>query len=174
MNLLTPHILTGDHVPARWCASLNELLASCFGGMKLDDMPPATQRAILLQGEQVIAHAAVQAREFPLPGGPAAGFILGCVCTHPQARQKGIGTAVTHTVLENLDIRLGQFVVLNCGEGVTGYYAKMGFERIAERAEYTRNGRREVDPDPVMGMSLLPAFDVRRLYCDPFPLGSDF
>jgi predicted GNAT family N-acyltransferase len=173
-NMLTTLILNGNEVPAHLYTSLGALITGCFGGMKLKDLPPATQRAVLLQGGQVIAHAAVQARVFPMTAGPLPGFILGCVCTHPDARQKGIGTAITQSLLAKLDIRLEQFIVLNCGESVTGFYAKMGFVRVAEQAVYTRNGQREVDSDPVMGMGISPSFDVRLLRYDPFPLGEDF
>jgi predicted GNAT family N-acyltransferase len=171
--MLIPLIL-GNEVPVHLFASLDALIALCFGGMNLKNLPPATQRALLLQGEQVVAHAAVQARVFPVAGKSLRGFVLGCVCTHPDARQKGIGTVVTQALLEKLDTRWGQFVVLNCGESVTGFYAKMGFERVAKQAEYTRTGRREVDPDPVMGMCLMPGFDIQLLRCEPFPIGEDF
>ena len=167
-------ILTLDEMPDRLCASLDDLIALSFEGLRLGDLPPASKRAVLVQDDQILAHAAVQARSFPIGDRSFQGYILGCVCTHPDARQKGIGTKVTLSLLAALDICSGPFVVLNCGESVTAFYAKIGFMLIAQNAAYIRDGRLEIDPDPVMAIGLSPDFDVWQLKCDPFHLGQDF
>ena len=49
----------------------------------------------------------------------------------------------------------------------------MGFQSLAPRASYRRNGAVQIDEDPVMGMAL-GAFDLERLRTEIFPVGDNF
>jgi predicted N-acetyltransferase YhbS len=167
-------IFEGDAVPVDLAFSLDDLLAICFGGMRLSQTPPATRHALILHDGGVAVHAAVQARTFPIAGQGRAGYILGFVCTHPQMRHQGLGTAVVQALLRNLDSRQGGFVVLNCGINMVRFYEQMRFVMVAERAAYVRQGRWEVDADPVLGIALAPGYDLTSLRCDVFPIGEDF
>lgn len=161
------------NVPEGWRAALDRMVVASFGGWSLADMPPAHRRCVVVAGEHVLSHAAAQRRTFELPTGVHAGHIVGCVCTAPEQRERGMATRATLELLQGLKVEGSPFAVLNCGEERCAFYRRMGFHSLAPRASYRRGGAVEVDEDPVMGIAL-GEFDLDLLKADVFPVGDDF
>ena len=161
------------NVPTPWHAALDQIVAASFGGWSLADMPPAHRRCVVVSGERILSHAAAQRRTFALPTGEHTGYIIGCVCTAPEQRGRGMGTRATLELLQNLRKDGAPFAVLNCGEERCGFYRRMGFRPLAPRASYRRDGSIQIDEDPVMGMAL-GDFDLDVLKTDVFAVGDDF
>lgn len=164
-------VLTGGAILLQFIQPLQALLAVSF---KLAELPGTTQRVLVIQDAQGVAHAAVQARNFYAAHTDWAGYLLGLVCTRPDMRHRGLASAGIAALLQSLDQRLGQFVVLNRGAPVTPFYYNLGFKKLAERAAYQRGGRPEIDNDPALGKSLADHFDLEPLRADVFRIGEDF
>ena len=167
-------LLGSNYIPSRLTFSLDELIASCFAGMRLGDIPPVNCRAMITRGDFVLVHAALQQRRFRIYEKVHNGYLLGFVCTDAKMRHKGLGTRVTKSLIRQLDRSKGDFVVLNCGEDVAGFYSSLGSESLARKAEYIRDGRTEIDDDPVLGKSIRDGFSLESLRCEVFPVGKDF
>jgi predicted GNAT family N-acyltransferase len=160
-------------VPPLWHQALDQTIAASFGGWGLDKMPQAHRRCAVVGQGKVLSHAAAQSRVFALPTGSYTGYIIGGVCTAPGQRGHGMGTRVTLELLGALKRDGGRFAVLNCGAERLAFYRRMGFTQVAPQASYCRDGKPEIDDDPVMGIAL-GAFDLVPLKMDIFPLQTDF
>lgn len=66
------------------------------------------------------------------------------------------------------------FAVLNCGRRLIGFYNRVGYTKISDRALYIRDGKLVCDEDPALAISFRQSFDVADLACEAFPFGFDF
>jgi len=164
----------GAEVPSEYALLLDTLFVQSFGGYGLADLPLPDSRCVIIGENTVLAHAGVQARTFSIHETVYHGFVLGAVCTHPSFRRHGLGTQVVEYCFSKLPSEEGDFVVLNCGEKVTIFYEKMGFNMVSPRARYIRNGVDEVDEDPVLAFSLKETFSIEVLEIAVFPMIDEF
>lgn len=103
-----------------------------------------------------------------LDGARARVGLLGLVTTERASRGRGLGRMLIG-FLAGREAARGRPLLLNCGEGVKGFYLGAGFREIAPRAGYARAGRIEWDEDPVLAIGLPPG-----TACEGVFLGEDF
>lgn len=153
----------------RW-ASVNDLLVACFDGDGLDPASPATLRTVAWIEDRPVASAACLARRFvPSPGAEAVdGALVAYICSDPSARGGGHALAALSSLMGAMRERGLIPGVLNCVPALCPFYARLGWERIADRAGYDEHE----DPDPVMAWDAgRPVHDLR---LDRFAIGSDW
>jgi ribosomal protein S18 acetylase RimI-like enzyme len=149
------------------------LLGAAMGG---DDSPPwpANQRWLLWSPDKLLAHASVQRRWFVVNKHYFEGWHVGGVCVHPAVQRSGIGTLLMQQVHADLSLQELAFAVLNCDHPLIGFYSRVGYSKVSDRALYLRDGRLVGEEDPALAISFRPSFDVAALACEAFPFGFDF
>ena len=140
-------------VPPPWEQAVRELIAASFGGMSSSGIR-AHRRWLALLGERVVAHAAVQRRSLTVAGRVWQVGMVGLVCSDPRERGRGYAASVMRRMAADLTAEPLDWLVLNCGEGVVGFYERLGWIRMAEGAVYTTADGRRRDADPVYGWAL--------------------
>ena len=163
--------LSGDvGLPA---TEILSLLKAAFGG---DDTPPwpANQRWLLWSADKLLGHVSVQRRWFVVNKHYFEGWHVGGVCVHPAVQRSGIGTFLMRQVHADLSAQELDFAVLNCGHPRVGFYNRVGYTKISDRALYIRDGELVSDEDPALAISFRQSFDVTALACEAFPFGFDF
>lgn len=140
-------------VPPALERAVSELIAASFGGMSSAAIA-AHRRWLALVDERVVAHAAVQRRSLSVAGRVHRVGMVGFVCSDPRERGRGWAAAVMRGMVADPDLAALDWLVLNCGEAVAGFYARLGWIRISERAVYTTAAGPRVDADPVYGWGL--------------------
>jgi predicted GNAT family N-acyltransferase len=145
----------GPYVPA-----IDKLYRDCFDGLRFSESDRAEIRSILNAGEEkaLISHAAIKQERYGFVKDPSATtWILGYVCTNGAFRGRGYARSCLVELFETLRLRAHPWImVLNCKRHVVRFYEKCGFETIAEKASYDRNGKISVDDDPVMAKCSAP------------------
>ncbi len=66
------------------------------------------------------------------------------------------------------------FAVLNCGHQLVGFYERVGYEKLSDRALYLRDEELAFDEDPALAISFKRRVDISILKCKAFPFGFDF
>jgi GNAT superfamily N-acetyltransferase len=152
---------------------IQSLLGAAMGG---DDAPPwpANQRWLLWSPDKLLAHASVQRRWFVVNEHYFEGWHVGGVCVHPAVQRSGIGTLLMRQVNADLSLQELAFAVLNCSHPLVGFYSRVGYTKISDRALYIRDGKLASEEDPAMAISFRQSFAVAALTCEAFPFGFDF
>lgn len=149
-------IVTNDEGLSPYIASLDRLYGECFDGFRFNESDPAELRALVSSGTEVVSHAAIKRYRYDFITDPqAATWILGYVCTGGAWRGSGHASRCLEELFGAIQSR-AWIMVLNCKQSLAGFYEKWGFETIAERASYDRNGGVVVDDDPVMAKCSTP------------------
>ncbi len=154
-------------------AKILRLLKAAFGG---DDTPPfpANQRWLLWSVDQLLGHVSVQRRWFIVNKRHFEGWLVGGVCVDPAVQGRGIGTLLMQRTTADLSLQELDFAVLNCGHHRVGFYNRIGYVKISNRALYIRGDTLAIDKDPALAISFRQRFDVNALACEIFPFGFDF
>lgn len=149
-------IITNDEGLAPYTAPLDKLFIDCFDGLRFRESDPAEIRSILAAGPDVISHAAIKQCRYDFISNPGvATWILGYVCTDRGFRGRGHASRCLCELFGAL--QPGKWImILNCKQAVAGFYEKCGFEIIADKASYDRNGTISIDDDPVMAKCSAP------------------
>jgi predicted acetyltransferase len=143
-------ILKNDEGLAPYTASINKLYIDCFDGLRLSESDGAEIRSLIVSGPKVISQAAIKQYRFNFISDPRIDtWILGYVCTDSAFRGRGLASQCLRELFD--EVQSGDWImVLNCKQVVAGFYEKCGFEIVAEKASYDRNGKISIDDDPVM------------------------
>lgn len=163
--------LSGDaSLPEKQILSL---LKVTLGG---DDAPPwpANQRWLLWSADKLLAHVSVQRRWFVVNQHYFQGWYVGGVCVHPAVQRSGIGTLLMRQAHADLSLQELAFAVLNCGHPLVGFYNRIRYAKVSDRALYIRDGELVSEEDPALAISFRQSFDVAALTCEAFPFGFDF
>jgi GNAT superfamily N-acetyltransferase len=149
------------------------LLKAAFGG---DDTPPwpANQRWLLWSPDKLLGHVSVQRRWFVVNKHYFEGWHVGGVCVDPAVQRKGVGTLLMRQAYADLSLQELDFAVLNCGRPLVGFYNRIGYVKISDRALYIRDDKLMIEEDPALAISFRQRFDVITLTCELFPFGFDF
>lgn len=143
-------ILTNDDGLTPYVASLDKLYGECFNGLRFTQSDPAEIRSLISAGSEVISHAAIKRCRYDfITNQQVATWILGYVCTSSAWRGGGLASRCLAELVDALQPR-SWIMVLNCRPPVARFYEKCGFEIIADKASYDRNGSVAIDDDPVM------------------------
>jgi ribosomal protein S18 acetylase RimI-like enzyme len=147
------------------------LLRAAMGG---DDTPPwpANQRWLLWSPDKLLAHASVQRRWFVVNEHYFEGWHIGGICVHPAVQRSGFGTLLMQQVHADLSLQELAFAVLNCSQLLVGFYSRVGYSKVSDRALYIRDGVLVSEEDPALAISFRQSFDVAALTCEAFPFGS--
>ena len=157
-------------VPPMWEPAVSQLIATSFGGMSSAAIR-AHRRWLALHGERVVAHAAVQRRSLSVRGRVDHVGMVGLVCSDPRERGRGYAASVMRQMVADLAAEPLDWLVLNCGERVAGFYEHLGWTRMAERALYVTADGPRLDTDPVYGWGLHGPLPVVE---ESVALGEDF
>jgi GNAT superfamily N-acetyltransferase len=167
-------IITNDEGLAPFTASLDNLYRDCFDGLRFCESDHAEVRSVLSAGHDVISHAAIKQCTYNfISDSGVATWILGYVCTDREFRGRG---HASQCLLELFDALQSQawIMVLNCKRTVAGFYEKCGFEIIADKASYDRNGKISIDDDPVMAKCSTPELKTAIVRNTILHLGEEF
>ena len=74
----------------------------------------------------------------------------------------------------DLSLQELSFAVLNCSHPLIGFYNRVGYGKVSDRALYIRDGKLVGEEDPALAISFRQSFDVGALTCEAFPFGFDF
>lgn len=156
-------VLTTAELSADVLAELRRLLDAAFaGGFSDDDWEHALggSHVLALDGEVIVAHAAVVARELHVAGRPfPVGYVEGVATARTRARE-GLGSAVMveATALVRRDFAMGAL-----STAVHGFYERIGWERW-RGPTFVRAGselfRTEDEDDGVMVLRIGPSAGV--------------
>lgn len=153
-------------------ADLLRLFRTAFGGV--ETLWPANQRWLLWSSDKLLGHVSVQRRWFVVNKQYFEGWFVGGVCAGPTVQRSGIGTLILRQAHADLTLQELDFAVLNCGHPLVGFYERVGYVKISDRALYIRDGKLVLDEDPALAISFKQGFDVTALMCEAFPFGFDF
>ena len=177
MNLPSASDVPG-RLPARWRVErfsgdiglpeteLLRLFRAAFGGA--DTLWPANQRWLLWSSDKLVGHVSVQRRWFVVNKRYFEGWFVGGVCANPAVQRSGIGTLLMRQAHADLTPQELSFAVLNCGDPLVGFYERVGYVKISDRALYIRDGKLALDEDPALAISLKPDFDIDEEFFDAF------
>lgn len=167
-------ILKNDDGLSPYAGSIDNLYRDCFDGLRLGESDPAEIRSLLTAGSKVISQAAIKQCRYEFIGNPLiATWILGYVCTDSAYRGQGLASQCLRELFDEL--HSGSWImVLNCKKSVVGFYEKCGFEIIAEKASYDRNGSLSIDDDPVMARCSSPELKSAIVGKEILHLGEEF
>jgi GNAT superfamily N-acetyltransferase len=167
--------LTGSEVPGRYLPSLTTLICECFGGLEFSTRAKATYRCLIAEGDLVLAHAAIQLRNFPLISKTVNGGLAGLICVDPKLRRQGLGSKVLRCCCGQAAQDGVKFLVLNCGSARGPFYEQLGWIRISEKARYVNGNESRIDCDPVYLLPLgLPPDEIDDFRVEIFTFGEDF
>jgi hypothetical protein len=158
-------IKEGDRVPLLRRFAVKRLLREAFGRQRL---PNVDRHYCLFENRGLIGFAAVSDRIVRMDGEEADASLIGLVAIAKSRRGVGLGSVLLHSLVAGETGRKRD-LVLNCGEGLKGFYLAAGFKKISGSAGYMRNGRIEWDADPVLARGGI----AERLCARAF-LGEDF
>ncbi len=153
-------------------AELLRLFRAAFGGA--DTLWPANQRWLLWSSDKLLGHVSVQRRWFIVNKQYFEGWFVGGVCADPAVQRSGIGALLMRQAHGDLTPQELDFAVLNCGHPLVGFYERVGYVKISDRALYIRDGKLALDEDSALAISFKQGFDVAVLTCEAFPFGFDF
>lgn len=140
-------------VPPMYEQAVSELMSASFGGMSSAGIR-ADRRWLALLGERLVAHAAHKRRSLVVAGRVCQVGMVGLVCSDARERRRGHAARVMRQMVTDLAPEPIDWLVLNCGEGVAGFYERLGWTRMAESALYTTPDGPRCDADPVYGFGL--------------------
>jgi aminoglycoside 2'-N-acetyltransferase I len=152
--------LTSANAPVEVLASIRELLDKAFAGEFTDDDWSHTlggTHVLVRDGDDVVAHAAVVARDLEIGTDPfRAGYVEG-VATAPSRRGSGLGSAA---MVEASRVVLADFEVGVLSTSVHHFYERLGWERW-QGPTFVRRGdqltRTEVEDDGIMVLRFGPS-----------------
>jgi predicted N-acetyltransferase YhbS len=150
--------------PLRWFA-VKRLLREAFGQLRL---PKIDRHYCVFEKRMLVGFAAVSDRIVLLDGEEADASLIGLVAIAKSRRGAGLGSVLLHSLVVD-ETERKRDLILNCGDGMKGFYIKAGFKKISDAAGYARNGRIEWDADPVLACGRI----ADRLCARAF-LGEDF
>lgn len=153
-------------------AELLRLFRAVFGGA--DTLWPANQRWLLWSTDKLLGHVSVQRRWFVVNKRHLEGWFVGGVCVDPAVQRRGAGTLLMQQAHADLTSQELSFAVLNCGGPLVGFYERVGYVKISDRALYLRDGKLALDEDPALAIGLKQGFSLTALTCEAFPFGFDF
>ena len=148
------------------------LFRKAFGAA--DTLWPANQRWLLWSSDDLLGHVSVQRRWFLVNEQYFEGWFVGGVCVDLSVQRSGLGTLLMRQVHADLTVQELDFAVLNCGHQLVGFYERVGYEKLSDRALYLRDEELAFDEDPALAISFKRRVDISILKCKAFPFGFDF
>jgi GNAT superfamily N-acetyltransferase len=172
-------IILNDEGVAPFIPAIDDLYRSCFDGLRFSESDPAEVRSLRLsETGGLVSHAAIKRYKYDFIKDPAiSAWILGYVCTEAASRGRGYARECLDEIFGELKRSQEQrpwIMVLNCKQNVVRFYEKCGFEIIAGKAGYDRNGSIEIDDDPVMAKCSAPELMTSIERKDVLHLGEEF
>ena len=134
----------------------------------------ADHRILAYIDNELVAHCALVSRGISINDLHYRAYLLGWMCTRKEIRRSGIGSQLLAYITDPLRNYRKHLLVLNCGKIVVPFYTENGFHMIAEKAEYDRSGRTEIDEDPVLVLILDSMVSIEKLFTEKVHLGADF
>ncbi|MEM9187136.1 MAG: hypothetical protein AAGB00_11640 [Planctomycetota bacterium] len=106
----------------------------------------ASRSFYLMDGEAVVAHAAMQPRELATEAGPLWVVGLGAVCTDGSRRGEGLGARIVRAAFEIVGQGPAEYSLFQTSFGVQPFYEKLGACRVANRFFNSRGEDPDANP----------------------------